>query len=46
MGFSGYHKVCNGDILIDQQAEFVPDGDDYDRILESEDEQQIDGMIN
>lgn len=46
MGFQGYHKVCNGDVIIDEQAEFIPDADDYDRIIEFEDEQQIDGMIN
>ena len=46
MGFQGYHKVCNGDVLMDQSAEFIPTSEDYSMILDCEDEKQLDGMIN
>lgn len=46
MGFAGYHKVCNGNVIIDQSAELIFDADDYEYIIDGEDEQELDGMIN
>jgi hypothetical protein len=46
MGFAGYHKVCNGNVIIDQSAELIFDADDYEYIIDGEDEQELDGMIS
>jgi hypothetical protein len=46
IGFAGYHKVCNGDVIVDQSAELIFDADDYEYIIDGEDEQELDGMIN
>jgi len=46
MGFAGYHKVCNGKVMMDQSAEFIPNESDYDHILMMEDEKEVDGCIN
>jgi hypothetical protein len=46
MGFQGYHKVCNGDVIIDQSADYIPTADDYEWIINGEDEQEINGMVN
>jgi hypothetical protein len=46
IGFQGYHKVCNGEVIIDQSADYIPTADDYEWIINGEDESEIDGMVN
>lgn len=46
MGFAGYHKICNGDVIIDESANFIPSAEDYEYLIEGEDEQEIQGLIN
>lgn len=46
MGFQGYHKTANGEVLADQTAEYIPTADDYYYIMQNEDEQEIAGLIN
>lgn len=45
MGFQGYHKTANGEVLVDQSAEFIPRAEDYYYIMDSEDEKEIEGLI-
>jgi len=45
MGFAGYYKVCNGEVMMDTSAEFIPNESDYDHILMMEDEREIERMV-
>lgn len=46
MGFQGYHKVAGGDVMANESAEYIPTSEDYDYIMDSMDEQELDGLIN
>ena len=40
MGFQGYHKTANGEVLADQSADFIPRAEDYYYIRDLDDEQE------
>jgi len=46
MGFMGYHKVRNGEVLMDDAGEIIFTADDYGFLIDGEDEQEIAGLIN